>query len=145
MIPAIFAAPAVEGIVGGVVGTVANLFAPSGPTGSVAPSSASISTTFNPYLNNATAAANATPSATITPSSGIMRSSDWDSMDSTDQTSWAKGLTGKHVDATDNSGRTITGTVSGMQMVGSTLALNIGGHLVSLSQLKQISWSPAIA
>jgi hypothetical protein len=72
-----------------------------------------------------------------------MRSDQWNQMGSSDVKSWATSLTGKHVNATDETGRTISGLVSGMQQLGNTLALNIGGHLVSLSQLKQISWSPS--
>jgi hypothetical protein len=135
VIPAILAAPLVQGVVGSVVGGVMNMFSPSGPapTGSVA-------NTFNPYLDRAATAA---PAPSISSPSGTMRSDELGQMSPTDAQSWAKSLAGKHVDATDESGRTISGLVGGMQMLGSTLALNIGGHLVSLSQLKQISWSPS--
>ena len=66
-------------------------------------------------------------------------------MSPTDTQTWAQSLVGKHVTATDSTGRTISGDVAGMQMLGNTLALNVGGHLVSLSQLKQITWSPSVA
>ncbi len=135
MIPAILAAPLVQGVVGSVVGGVMNAFTPSQTQG--AP------TSFNPYLSNATAAANTIQASTATSRSGVMRSDELSQMSPTDAQSWAKSLAGKHVDATDESGRTISGLVSGMQMLGNTLALNIGGHLVSVSQLKQISWSPS--
>jgi len=141
VIPAILAAPMVEGVVGGVVGQIMNVFAPSAP----APAEASVGSAFNPYLNRATAAAAPASSGPIASATGMMHSNDWDTMSRTDVQSWAKSLSGKHVDATDASGRTISGDVAGMQMLGSTLALNIGGHLVSLSQLKQITWSPSVS
>jgi hypothetical protein len=138
MIPALLAVPVVEGVVGGVMGSVANIFSPSTP-----PASAS-STAFNPYLNKATAAAVPQPSPTTEPS-GTMRADQWNQMGKADTQSWLKSLSGRHVEATDESGKTITGQVNGMQMLGNTMALNIGGHLVSLSQLKQVSWSPSVA
>ena len=140
MIPAIFAAPMVEGVVGGVVGSVMNCFSPSAPP----PSAPSDTTSFAPYLNRAATATTAPSSAPLSPT-GTLRSNDWNQMGSTDVQSWAKSLSGRHVDATDDSGRIISGTVTGMQMMGGMPALNIGGHLVSLSQLKQISWSPSVA
>jgi hypothetical protein len=137
MIPALLAAPVVEGVIGGVVDQVSNLFSSSEP----APNS---STSFNPYLNNASTAT--APQASVESSpTGTMRADDWSQMGKTDLQTWMKSLEGKHVNATDESGRTISGTVSGMQQLGHTLALNIGGHLVSLSQLKQVTWSPSVA
>jgi hypothetical protein len=138
VIPAILAAPLVEGVVGSVVGSVANLFSPS------APPPAASATSFNPYLNNATAATAPQPSVSAA-SNGTMRADDWNQMSPADQKTWLSSLTGKHVQVTDESGRTITGQVSGMQSLGNALALNVGGHLVTLSQLKQISWSPSVA
>jgi len=137
VIPAILAAPVVENVVSGVIGNVANMFQPSAPA-------STSSANFSSNLSSASAA-NAPASATGAAPSGTMRADDWGQMSTADQKSWLQGLAGKHVDATDQSGRTITGTVSGMQMLGNTLAVNIGGHLVSLSQLKQVSWSPAVA
>jgi hypothetical protein len=135
VIPAILAAPLVQSVVGGVVNGVMNCFAPSAPAPISRPS-------FNPYLDGAAATLQA---PLVSPSTGTMRSDEWNQMGATDVQSWAKSLAGKHVDATDESGRTISGLVGGMQMLGNNLALNIGGHLVSLSQLKQISWSPSVA
>jgi hypothetical protein len=135
VIPALLAVPAVESVLGGVVGSVANIFSPSAPP----PSSP---TAFNPYLNAAATAPRPAPG--IAPS-GSMRADDWGQMSTTDLQTWTKGLAGKHVDATDQSGRTISGVFNGMQQLGSTVALNIGGHLVTLSQLKQVSWSPSVA
>ncbi|HEX4140998.1 MAG TPA: hypothetical protein VHY09_11665 [Candidatus Methylacidiphilales bacterium] len=66
-------------------------------------------------------------------------------MSDTDVKSWVDGLPGRHVFATDISGRVYSGTVQAVETTAGTPALNIGGHLVSLSQLKQVSWSPAIA
>jgi hypothetical protein len=122
-------------VVQGVLGQVMGMFSPSAP-----PASATPSTSFANSLASATAA----PSFSSF-SSGTMRSGQWNQMGASDLSSWTKGLQGSHVDATDDSGRTISGTVSGMQMMGNTMALNIGGHLVSLSQLKQITWSPSVA
>ena len=131
MIAALLAAPIVQG----AVGQVMSCFAPSSPA---APASASAS--FNPYLTQATAAPQLSPGSSPI---GTMRADQWSQMKNSDVQSWMKSLAGRHVDATDESGRTISGVVGGMQQMGNTLALNIGGHLVSLSQLKQISWSPS--
>jgi len=137
VIPAILAAPVVENVVGGVVNQVSSMLS--------SPESAPVSAAaFNSKLNSATAAAAPASAGSASPS-GTMRADDWGQMSTADQKSWLQGLAGKHVDATDESGRTISGTVGGMQMLGSTLAVNIGGHLVSLSQLKQVSWSPSVA
>ena len=139
MIPAILAAPMVEGVVGGVINGVESLF--SSPDSAPTPASTAV---FNSKLSTATAAA-APVSTTGAAPSGIMRASDWSQMSPTEQKTWLQGIAGKHVDATDESGRTISGLVGGMQMLGNTVAVNIGGHLVSLSQLKQVSWSPSVA
>jgi len=140
VIPALLAIPLVQGVVGGVVGSVANCFAPSTPSPAASGSTAS---TFAPLLNNATAAATAAqPSPTSAPT-GTLRSTDWGQMPPSDVKSWMTSLEGKHVNATDGTGRTISGVVSGVQQLGNTLAMNVGGHLVSLSQLSQISWSPS--
>jgi len=140
VIPALLGIPLVEGVVGSVVGSVVNCFAPSTPP---PPASSSSSTSFTPYLNNAAATTAATqPSLTGSPT-GTMRSDQWSGMQTSDLKSWMTSLAGKHVNATDATGRTISGVVNGMQQLGNTLALNIGGHLVSLSQLSQISWSPS--
>lgn len=140
MIPAILAAPvvgdAVGSAVGSVVGGISSLF--SGPTPTPA-------TSFNPYLNNATATAAPQPPAVSNEATGTMRADDWNQMGHVDLQAWAKGLAGKHITATDTTGRTITGIVSGVQQLGDTMALNVSGHLVSLSQLKQVTWSPSVA
>jgi hypothetical protein len=140
VIPAILAVPLAQGIVGGVVSSVANCFAPPTPSApaSAAPTTA---TSFSPYLNRASAP----DSSPTTFSSGIIRSTQWNQMGSTDLNAWMKSLQGSHVNATDETGKTISGVVSGVHQLGNTMSLNIGGHLVSLSQLKQISWSPAIS
>jgi hypothetical protein len=132
VIPAILAAPLVEGVIGQVVNCLT-------PASNSAP--AASAPTFSPYLNRAATAAVQTPPSSSP--SGIMRADQWNQMAPTDMQSWAKSLTGRHVDATDASGKTISGVVSGMQHTGNTFALNIGGHLVSLSQLKQVTWSPS--
>jgi len=133
------AIPAVEGVVGGVMGSVADIFSPSQPP----PVQASATPSFNPYLNSA-AAATAPQPCPIAAESGTMRASDWNQMGSSGTLSWAKSLTGRHVNATDETGRTYSGIVSGVQQLGGVIALNVGGHLVSLTQLKQVSWSPSV-
>lgn len=135
MIPALAALPMVEGLVGGVAGTVANIFAPSEPA-APAPTS---SVPFSAALSRATAPA---PSAK---SPGILRAEQWNQMSSTEVQSWARSLTGHHIDATDTAGHAISGTVQGIQQTGDSVALNVSGHLVSLSQLKQINWSAITA
>ena len=140
MIPALLALPMVEGVVGGVVGSVANCFAPSTPPPAA---TGSASSSFTPYLNNATATAAATQPSLAAGPTGTMRSDQWSGMQTSDLKSWMSSLAGKHVNATDATGRTYSGAFNGAQQLGNTLALNIGGHLVSLSQLSQISWSPS--
>ncbi len=130
MIPALLAAPVVEGVVGGVMGLFSH------------PSSTVSKSNFAPHLDQATAAA--APSEIGAPR-GIMRSTDWSQMSDADVKSWAKGLTGSRANAVETSGRTVSGVVNGAVQMGNVMALNIGGHLVSLSQLQQISWTPSIA
>jgi hypothetical protein len=139
MIPALLAAPIVQG----VLGQVMNLLS---PTPNTPPATATTTTSFSPYLNRAAGMAQTslTPSASTSPS-GIMRADEWNQMQPADMKTWAQSLTGRHVDVTDAAGRTISGVVSGTQQMGNTFGLNIGGHLVSLSQLKQVTWSPATA
>ena len=137
MIPVMAALPVVQGILGGVVGSVANVFSPQ-PT---APEPTN-SLPFSSALNSASAAASA---ATISTSCGIMRADQWDQMSGPQLQSWAKGLTGRHVDATDAAGHAITGTVKGVTPTANGVSLNIGGHLVALSDLKQVSWSATAA
>jgi hypothetical protein len=140
MIPAILALPLVQGIVGSVVGGVVNSFAPDQSSSAAAPTAST--KTFAPMLEKAASTAAHTLSSGGMPS-GTMLSSDWSQMSDSDLKTWTSGLNGRHIDATDETGRTISGTVNGIQVVGQNLALNVSGHLVSLSQLKQISWSPA--
>lgn len=140
MIGALLAVPMVEGVVGSVVGNVMNCFAPSTPASSAS------APAFSPYLNKAALATPTAAQPSFTPSpTGTMRADQWSQMGSLDVKSWMQSLAGRHVDATDETGRTYSGVVGGMQQLGGVLALNIGGHLVSLSQLKQISWSPSVA
>jgi hypothetical protein len=137
VIPVLAALPVVQGVLGGVVGSVANMFGsqPAAPQ----PTS---SLPFSSALNSASAAASA---ATLSTSCGVMRSDQWNQMSGSELQSWAKGLAGRHVDATDAAGHAITGTVSGVTPSGNDLSLNINGHLVALSGLKQISWSATAA
>jgi hypothetical protein len=127
----------VQSVVGGVVGSVANVFAGYQPA--PAPET---SMPFSTALNSASSAAAA---ATLSTSNGIMRADQWNQMSGPSLQSWAKGLTGRHVDATDAAGHAITGTVNGVVLNGSTISLNINGHPVALDSLKQISWSATAA
>ncbi len=136
MIPAILAVPAVEGVLGAVAGSVAGLF------GANSSSSAATTSSFAPMLRQA--AVRATASLYATPS-GSMTPSDWSGMSSTDLHSWMMGLTGKHVNAVDFQGHTVSGIVQGFSTINGALGLNVGGHFVSLSNLHQVSWSPSIA
>jgi hypothetical protein len=135
MIPALLAAPEV---IGGVLSTVASMF--SDPSSSSAPTT-STAPSFAPYLKQAAAAATA---SVLNSPSGSMTPMDWNQMSSSDIGTWAKGLTGRHVNATDSHGHIVSGTVNGVTVSNGVTSLNIGGHLVSLSQLNQISWSPAV-
>ena len=140
MIPALLAAPMVQGIVGSIAGSVAGTVESLFSHPSAAPAN---SAAFNPYLEQASQSAVAAPSAYATPS-GSLTTNDWSQMSPADVQSWMQSLTGKHVHATDVSGRTVSGVVSGVTQNGSVLSLNVGGHLVSLSQVNQITWSPAV-
>ena len=71
-----------------------------------------------------------------------MLANQWNQMSGTDVQSWAKSLAGRHIDATDFAGHTVSGVVSNVTQSGSTMSLTVGGHPVSLSSLKQVSWSP---
>ncbi len=137
MIPALFALPVAQDVVSGVVGGVANLFSDGQP----APTAAT-PVPFSLAMNSASSAAAA---ATISTSCGVMNAHQLGQMSGSELQSWAKGLTGRHVDATDNAGHAITGVVNGVVPSGTTVSLNIGGHLVNLSSLKQISWSATAA
>lgn len=137
MIPLIAALPVVEGVVGsvaGIAGGMINSFAHSEPT---APTPTT-SVPFSSALSQATNAFHATPS---TKSAGILRADQWNQMSSADMQSWAQSLSGHHVDATDAAGHTVSGVVSAVQQTNNGVSLNIGGHLVSLSDLKQVNWS----
>jgi hypothetical protein len=131
VIPALLALPMVEGVAGGIAGSVAKIFSPSEPT---APAPAA-SVPF------ATALSRVTPAIPSANAPGIMRADQWNQMSGLDLRTWARSLTGHHIDATDAAGHTVSGTVQGVQQAGDSVALNVGGHLVSLSQLKQINWS----
>ncbi len=138
MIPLMAALPVVQGVVGGVVGSVANVFAPQQPTAPAPTNSLPFSSAFN-------SASSAAANATLSTSSGIMRSTQWNQMSTQDVQSWAKGLSGRHVDATDDAGHAITGVVNGVTMTNNGVSLHINGHPVALSDLKQISWSATAA
>lgn len=128
MIAALLAAPVVQGVVGQVV----SQFAPH-----------PIAPRFNPYIQNLDIAPRAP--ANVSSPSGTLQSSQWGQLGNSDLQGWLKGLVGRHVDAVDASGRTISGVLSAAQPLGGGNALTIGGHVISLSQLKQITWSPSVA
>jgi hypothetical protein len=143
VIPAILAAPVAEGVLGSVAGSVAGVVSglfggnPAAPVNNANASSSS----FGPILNQV--AARATASLYSQPS-GSMTSMDWSQMGGTDLHTWLMSLTGRHVNAVDTSGRTVSGIVQGFSTMNGTMGLNIGGHFVSLSHLNQVSWSPAV-
>jgi hypothetical protein len=140
VIPALLAAPVVQGVVGSIAGSVAGTVSSLFSSPSSAPAS---SAAFSPYLNRASLES-AAVSSTFTSPSGSMTSNDWSQMSPTEVQAWMKSLAGKHVHATDVTGRTISGVVTALTQEGGAPALNVGGHVVSLSQVNQISWSPAI-
>ena len=135
MIPVLAALPAVSDVLGGVVGTVANVFYPP-------PTAPADSPSFSSTLNSISSAAAA---ATVSTSCGVMRATQWNQMSDAELQSWAKGLAGRHIDATDLAGHAITGTISSVTPNGNDISLNINGHPVALSDLKQISWSATTA
>ena len=63
-------------------------------------------------------------------------------MSDPDLRTWMMGLTGKQVHAVDSQGHAVSGIVEGYSQTGGTMGLNINGHLLSVSNLSQISWSP---
>jgi hypothetical protein len=132
VIPALLAAaPIVEGVLGGVMSTFA-------PQSSTPPP-------FSPALNQAQATSAPAPApAPVIGPQGTFTQNDWSQMTDSSRVSWAKSLTGAHVFASDSTGRTYSGVVGGVEANNGVIALNIGGHLVNLSQLKQVSWSPNI-
>jgi hypothetical protein len=127
----------VQGVLGGVVGSVANVFSPE-PT-------APTPTHSLPFSSALSSASSSAAAATISTSCGIMRADQWNQMSGPELQSWAKGLAGRHIDATDAAGHAITGTVSSVTPNGNEISLNINGHPVALSDLKQISWSATAA
>ena len=137
MIPLMAALPVAQSILGGVVGGVASMFS-SQPTAPAPTSSLPFSSAFS-------SASSAAAAATVSTSCGLMRSAQWSQMSGTELQSWAKGLSGRHVDATDAAGHAISGVVNGVTATGGDVSLNINGHLVALSDLKQISWSATAA
>jgi hypothetical protein len=132
------ALPVAQSVLGGVVGTVANMFSSQQPTAPAPTNSLPFSSAFN-------SASSAAAAATVSTSCGIMRSGQWSQMGDTELQSWAKGLSGRHVDATDAAGHAITGVVNGVTPTNGDISLNINGHTVALSSLKQISWSATAA
>ena len=138
MIAALAALPMVQGLVGGVVGGVMNAFTPAEPA---APAAAN-TLPFSSALSSATSAFPAAPSTT---SPGLLRADQWNQMSDATRESWAQGLTGHHIDATDAAGHAVSGTVQSVQQNGHMISLHVNGHIVSLSDLKQISWSATAA
>jgi hypothetical protein len=129
MIPALLAVPVVEGVVGQIV----NQFTPQ----PMPPS-------FAPHLQGSMAAtAPARPSTQA--ATGALRADQWNQLSASDTQAWLQGLTGRQVTATDLSGRVISGIGGALQHAAQGNTLTIGGHVVSLSQLKQITWSPSAA
>jgi hypothetical protein len=139
VIPAILAAPIAESVVGSVIGsvggTLSSLFS--------SPSSSSTSAaSFAPMLRQAATQAHA---AALNSPMGTMTSTDLAGLSGSDLHTWMTGLTGKHVQAVDSQGHTVSGVVEGCTQTGGSFGLNVNGHLLSLSNLSQITWSPAIS
>jgi hypothetical protein len=140
VIPAILAVPAVEGLLGSVAGVASSIL--SAPFSQGGPSSATPAASgFGPILSQVSSRASALLYATPT---GSMTTNDWNGMSGTDVHNWMMSLTGKHVHAVETDGKTISGIVQGYSTMNGTTGLNISGHFVSLSNLNQVSWSPAI-
>ncbi len=140
MIPAILAAPIAETLIGSLLGSVeGRLSSALGSPGAASPVS---SASFAPMLQQAAAQAHA---AVLHSPMGTMTSTDLGSLSDIDLRSWMMGLTGKQVHAVDSQGHAVSGVVEGYSQTGGTIGLNINGHLLSLSNLSQISWSPALA
>jgi len=142
VIPAILAAPVAQGIVGSVLGSVGGTLSSLFSSPSSAAPASSVSPSFAPLLTRAAAQAHA---AALNSPMGTMTSTDLGSMSETDLRTWMMGLTGKHVHAVDSQGHAVSGIVEGYSQTGGTIGLNINGHLLSVSSLSQISWSPAIS
>ena len=139
MIPAILAAPIAEGVLGSVAGLASSIFAP--PSSPASPASPAASSSFAQSLQQV--AARATAALYNTPT-GSMTANDWNGMGATDLHNWMMGLTGKFVHTVDVGGKTISGIVQGYSTMNGTTGLNVGGHFLPLSNLNQVSWSPAI-
>jgi hypothetical protein len=139
VIPAILAAPIAESVAGSVLGTVGGAI--SGLFSSPSSSSTSAAS-FAPMLRQAATQAHA---AALNSPMGTMTSIDMAGMSDTDLRTWMIGLTGKQVQAVDSQGHTVSGIVEGYSQTGGTIGLNVNGHLLSLSNLSQITWSPAIS
>ena len=138
MIPLMAALPVAQSILGGVVGNVASMFSSQQPTAPAPTSSLPFSSAFS-------SASSAAAAATVSTSCGLMRSSQWSQMGDTELQSWARGLTGRHIDATDAAGHAITGVVNSVTTTNGDVSFHINGHPVALSDLKQISWSATAA
>ncbi len=139
MIPAILAAPVVEGVLGSVASLASSIFAPPSASlaASAAPATGSFAHSLQQVASRATAALYNTPT-------GSMTTNDWNGMGSTDLHNWMMSLTGKQVHAVDVGGKIVSGVVQGYSTMNGSIGLNISGHFVPLSNLNQVTWSPAI-
>ncbi len=138
MIPAILAAPVVEGVLGSVASLASSLFSPSS---SISSDAAPVATSFAQSLQQVAARASAALYNTPT---GSLTSNDWNGMGGTDLHNWMMSLTGKQVQTVDVGGKTVTGIVQGFSTMNGTVGLNVSGHFLPLSNLNQVTWSPAI-
>lgn len=57
---------------------------------------------------------------------------------------FGQNLDGRSINATDFSGKVLSGVGSHFAVHNGVATLEIGGNIVNLQQLKQISWSPSI-
>jgi hypothetical protein len=138
VIPAILAAPVVEGVLGSVASLASSIFSP--PSASSA-ASAPASTSFAQSLQQVSARASAALYNTPT---GSMTTNDWNGMSSTGLHNWMMSLTGKQVQTVDLGGKTLSGVVQGYSTMNGSVGLNVSGHFLPLSNLNQVTWSPAI-
>jgi hypothetical protein len=132
MIPALLALPFAQSALGSVAGGLASTL------GGVISNGAQ---TFGQQFNSLTNMGQ--PSASTVSPSGTLQSSQWNQMNSSQLQAWGQALVGKHVDSTDIAGNAISGLVSGIHQANGITTMEIGGHLVTLSQMNQISWSPS--
>ncbi len=134
MIPALLALPFAQSAISSIAGGLASTLG-----GALSNGAQTFGQQFNSLTNSAQAAISKVSA------SGTLQSNQWNQMNGSDLQAWGQALVGKHVDATDIAGNAISGLVSGIHQANGITTMEIGGHLVTLSQMNQISWSPSIS